>query len=290
MLAKFARRIRRRSLRPDLEITQDTRGIQIVDELVLHPQREVVDTAPDLLHSCSLETPFPTVSFGGYMKYYRDRTEMTEFADPYPLFGLSATPSPLSRNDISPPTKISSLTPSSPESPTIDIRAQETESLKTRRKAARHSFSGPFSISEKNPKLFRSRWKRATCIISSSIAEHELSPLFSRSSNSDTDLRRPSFELAQSLSSKGSGESDSSDSPDSVTLQFRHTSPDSEFTLPPDTPTSNCSNVDQDTVVVVEPHDTTTSHSSNLGTRTWLQPRCRPVSTSSYATALSVFG
>lgn len=286
MLAKFVRRIRRRSIRPDLEGTQDTRAIQIVvDEL--QPQREVVDTAPDLLRLCSLEVPFPTVSFGGYMKYYRDRTVTTGFTDTDPLFSLSVTPShPISLPPS--PTK-SSLSPNTPECPTTDTREQETEHLKTPRKAAaRHSFSGSFSISEKSPKLFRSRWRRATCIISSSIAEHDLTPLFSRSPNSDVD-RCPSFEIAQSLSSKGSAQSDSPYSPDSITLQFRHTTTDSEFTLPPDTPISIYSNLNvEDAIVVVEPHDII-AECSDLGTRTWLQ-RCRPVSSSSYMTAQSVFG
>jgi hypothetical protein len=54
-----------------------------------------------------------------------------------------------------------------------------------KRKKRRYSLSGAFSLSEKSSQSFR--WKRATRLISSSIAEHNLSPLLSRSAST----RRP---------------------------------------------------------------------------------------------------
>lgn len=252
MFAKVTRLGRRSIRRRRLESTQD--ATEITDQL--QSQREVVDIAPDLLRRCSLETPFPSVAFGGYRKYYKAREPTTYLKG--------------SRNYPIPP-------PTIPFAPMSQERSSETKPLKVARKTRRYSFSNSSSISKKSAQLFR--WKRATCIITSNINDRQLSPILSRSP--DSDAGRPSFEVESSQSSQGSSDSSTSDS---IAFEFRRTSPDSDSTLIPISPISIYSN-DEPIGIVVESNDN--EGSEDVRIRRWSLRR--PISSSSYWTAKSVF-
>ncbi|KAF8180120.1 hypothetical protein BJ912DRAFT_1062609 [Pholiota molesta] len=123
MLSKVSKRVRRRS-------EQDYVASPI------ESRTTVVDRAPDLVRWCDFTTPFPTVTLGGYARYYTYAGVVPKVAEaPEYCPALSQDPNRSSPRDI--PPKSSLFLPSNPPARSLGIiRESSAESMISRRPPA----------------------------------------------------------------------------------------------------------------------------------------------------------
>ncbi|KAF9530619.1 hypothetical protein CPB83DRAFT_850639 [Crepidotus variabilis] len=178
-----AQRVRRRSA---------AKRVDIID---LTSPREAVDCAPDLHRWCDLETPFPSVTFGGYLKYYRSRvkgdgsSDEPTYAPPLSKISLSLPPPSSSGWETASPTTtplFPSKAPTSTASRTpVEPRTATSPRVRHLSIASNTSTSSPESSSPRSL-----RRKRATYLLAPSIerdfADH-LGRLFSPALSITTD-------------------------------------------------------------------------------------------------------
>ena len=173
MFSKFAQRIRRR---PSQLQRPPPEGVVVVPEAsgceTRARDRQIVEIAPDLeFGRCDLETPFPSVAFGGYIRYYRATGSMNDDL-PSPTQSISrrsVRPSP-PPPPPPPPTTSTSMTTTTTTALSLFANAMDRPPKSVDRQSRRYSFSGSISASAKSAQVLR--WKRATCIVTSSIAAH----------------------------------------------------------------------------------------------------------------------
>jgi len=199
MFSRVAKRVRRQS-------------VQVVEApapeypLPSGPPREVVDCAPDLLRSCNLETPFPSVAYGGYRKYYRTRESTKPDVGDSPNYSPRLSSLSSSSSNVTATPLFDSQSPSILPSITSPPMIPEP---RTPRRVRRYSLSQV--ASEKIPIL--SRWKRTTLILTPDI-------IGSASTTTALDLIvRPPLDTSRSSSSSSSNRSTDStliSTPDSV--------------------------------------------------------------------------
>lgn len=200
MFSKFALRIGRRSSQlqhPPPQVERAEKVVRVMNEApdseAQSRDRQVVEIAPDLGSGrCDLETPFPSVAFGGYIRYYQAMTSLPN--DDLSPSWQPAAPSDISRRSVRPP-------PPPPPPPTtttalsLFANAPDRPPLSVDRQSRRYSFSGSISASAKSAQVLR--WKRATCIVTSSIAEHHHHHpkiTLTGPDEGDTHTPRPSFD------------------------------------------------------------------------------------------------
>ncbi len=270
MFTKVAKRVARRSMPVHAE--------EIPPSIEL-PQRQIVDCAPDLFRWCDLQTPFPAVSYGGYIKYYKTRSTNNHPDSPSytPRLANLSQSSPASGYTPPVPTPLfQKLKPTLPK-----ILCHETvEPIVTPRKA--RGFSLPFPGENSRPSSPFVLWKKAVHVLTpntnSSVGSHSNEQIVSNLSLATTGhIRLPSLGIPRSPS-EGSSDPPSSDS--ESTPSYQRSRRDSYSPTYPDTPATSYSEcgVDHFSAVVVK-----------AGGNAPIVRRRRQNSSSSYMTARSEF-
>jgi hypothetical protein len=262
MFTKVAKRVARRSMTVQAE--------EVPPRFEVPSQRQIVDCAPDLCRWCDLQTPFPAVSYGGYIKYYKTRST-NNHADP-PSYTPRLANLSLSSGYIPPvPTPLfQKLTPTLPK-----ILRIETDGpvVVTPRQAKRFSLPFPGENSRSSSPFVL--WKKAVHVLTPNTdSSHSSEQIVSDLSGH---IRLSSLGIPRS-SSKGSSNSPSSDS--ESTPSYQHSRRDSSSPTYPDTPVTSYSEcgVDDFSAIVVKAGDDSPK-----------VRRPRQISSSSYRTARSEF-
>ncbi len=241
MFTKVAKRVARRSMPVQAE--------EVPPSIELPSQRQIVDCAPDLFCWCDLQTPFPAVSYGGYIKYYKTRST-NNHADPPSYTPRLANLSPAS--GYTPPVSTPLFQKLKPTLPKI-LRIETVEPVVTPRKARGFSLPLPGENSRRSSSPFV-LWKEAVHVLTpdtdSSVGSHSSEQIVSELPLATTGLRLPSLGIPRSPS-KGSSDSSSSDF--ESTPSYQHSRRDSYSTYP-DTPATSYSEcgVDHFSAIVVK--------------------------------------
>jgi len=263
MFTKVAKRVARRSM--PVQAEEVPPRFEVPSQ-----QQPIVDCAPDLCRWCDLQTPFPAVSYGGYIKYYKTPSTNNHADSPSytPRLAHLSLSSPVSGS--TPPVPIplfhQQLKPMLPK-----FLCTETDGpVVTPRQAKR--FSLPFPVENSRSSSPFVLWKKAVHILTPNTdSSHSNEQIVSDLSGH---IRLPSLGTPRSPS-KGPSNSPSSDS--ESTPSYQHSRRDSYSPTCPDTPATSYSGIDDFSAIVKAGDDAPTVR------------RPRQISSSSYMTARSAF-